>query len=81
MSKNKAVKRQKLTYQELDTLYDELSSQMDYYVQFKCDASRQLTYLNDFIRFKGLEDDFAYFCEHAIEDPDVELPFPHLILK
>jgi len=81
MTKNKVIKEQKLTYQELIKLYDEMSSQLDDYVHFERNTSQKLTYLNDFIRYKNLNEEFAYFCEHAIADPDEELPFPHLILK
>jgi len=81
MAKNKVIKEQKLTYQELSELYDEMSSQLDYYVHHERNVSEQLTYLKDFIRYKQLDEEFAYFCQHAIEDPDEELPFPHLILK
>jgi len=81
MAKNKVIKEQKLTYQELSELFDEISSQLDYYIHYEQNTSRQLTYLKDFIRFKHLDEEFAYFTEHAIEDPDEELPFPHLILK
>ena len=81
MAKNKVIKEQKLSYQELSELYDEMSNELDYYVHYERDTSRQLTYLKDFISFKQLDEEFAYFTEHAIEDPDEELPFPHLILK
>jgi len=81
MARNKVIKEQKFTYQELSKLYDETSSELDYYIQSERYTSSELTYLKDFIRFKKLDEEFAYFCKHAIEDPDEELPFPHLILK
>lgn len=81
MAKNKDIKEQKLSYQELSELYDEMSSELDYYVHYEQDTSRQLTYLKNFIHFKQLDEEFEYFRERAIEDPDEELPFPHLILK
>jgi len=81
MARNKVIKEQKQTYQELIELNDEMSSQLDDYVQYERNASRQLAYLMDFIRFKQLDEEFAYFKEHAIEDPDEDLPFPHLILR
>ena len=81
MTKNKVIKEQKLSYQELSELYDEMSSELDYYVHYERNTSRQLKYLKDFIHFKQLDEEFEYFKEHAIEDPDEELPFPHLILK
>lgn len=81
MAKNKVIKEQKISYQELLELYDEMSSELDYYVHYERETSRQLAYLKDFIRFKQLDEEFEYFTEHAIEDPDEDLPFPHLILQ
>ena len=37
-------------------------------------------YLNDFIRYKKLDEEFHYFREHAREDENSELPFPYLVL-
>jgi len=81
MARNKVIKEQTLTYQELKELYDEVRNELNDYIRFERKASRKLTYLEDFIRFKELSEEFAYFCEHAVEDPDEDLPFPHLILK
>lgn len=55
MAKNKVIKEQKLTYQELSELFDEISSQLDYYVHYEQNTSRELTYLKNFIRFKHLD--------------------------
>lgn len=81
MARNKVIKEQKLSYQELSELYGEMCNQLDYYVHFEQEVHSELTYLKDFIHFKKLDEELAYFKEHAIEDPDEELPFPHLILK
>ncbi len=81
MARHENIKEPNITFEELNELFDEMSSQMDYYVDFERKASRELTYLKDFIRFKQLDEEFTYFVEHAIEDPDDELPFPHLVLK
>jgi uncharacterized protein (UPF0305 family) len=36
-----------------------------------------LEYMSDFIRYKGLQEEFEYFKENATKDPHPELPFPH----
>lgn len=63
MARNKVIKEQKFTYQELSELYDETSSELDYYIQSERYVSSELTYLKDFIRFKKLDEEFAYFCK------------------
>lgn len=78
---NEVIKEQQLTYSKLSELYDEMSDYLCDLMKDHEEATHKLTYLEDFIRFKKLDDEFAYFCEHAIKDPDEELPFPHLILK
>ena len=37
-------------------------------------------YMNDFIHYKNLDEEFNYFKEHAHEDTETELPFPYLVL-
>ena len=45
----------------------------------KC-AREELRYLNDFVRYKKLDEEFRYFREHAHEEYEPDLPFPHLTL-
>ncbi len=41
------------------------------------DDHNLLEYMSDFIRYKGLQEEFEYFKDHATKDPHPELPFPH----
>ena len=43
-------------------------------------AEEYLKYLNDFIHYKKLDEEYRYFREHAHEDESLELPFPYLTL-
>lgn len=43
-------------------------------------AKEDLKYLNDFIHYKKLDEEFHYFREHAHEDENSDLPFPYLVL-
>ena len=53
----------------MDVLVDDLSDlREDHYL---------MEYMSDFIRYKGLQEEFEYFKEHATKDPNSELPFPH----
>ena len=43
-------------------------------------TEEDLRYLNDFVHYKKLDEEFRYFREHAHEDENSELPFPYLTL-
>ena len=55
---------------------DYLLERMDDYERTQEDRR----YRNDFIHYKNLDEEFAYFRKHAHEDTDTELPFPYLVL-
>ncbi len=38
------------------------------------------TYLSDFIRYKGLQEEYQHFCKNATKDSESDLPFPHYTL-
>ena len=40
----------------------------------------EMRYMQDFIRWKNPDDVYAVFRQKAYEDPDSDLPFPHLIM-
>ena len=40
----------------------------------------ELRYLNDFIRFKKMDEEYQYFRENAHEEQEENLPFPHFTL-
>ena len=43
-------------------------------------AEEELRYLNDFIHYKNLDDEFRYFSENAHEEYEPDLPFSYLTL-
>ena len=45
----------------------------------KC-AREELRYLNDFVHYKNLDEEFRYFKEHAHEEYEPDLPFPYRTL-
>lgn len=76
---NKAIKEQTID-RNLQERYEEMN---DFLLDLMDDHKRSeedLRYLNDFIRYKNLDDEFQYFKEHAHEDKDSELPFSILVL-
>ena len=55
----------------------------DYLLDLIADHRRteeDMRYMHDFIHYKNLDDEVAYFKENAHEDTDTEFPFPYLVL-
>lgn len=81
MAKNsKVIKKQMKQYQLLLERYEEMN---DYLLELIDEHNRTVEerrYMNDFIHYKSLDEEFSYFREHAHEDTDTELPFPYLVL-
>lgn len=79
MAKNKVTRDQDL-YKNLLERYEDMS---DYLSELIDDNKRnvsELRYLEHFIHYKNLDDEFRYFKEHAHEECDEDLPFSHLTL-
>lgn len=79
MANNKVFKEQNI-YQNLLERYEEMN---EYLLGLMEESKRQeadLRYLNAFIHFKELDEEFRYFREHAHEEHDPELPFSYLTL-
>jgi len=79
MAKNKVIKEQNL-YQNLQERYAEMNDFLLNLIDEEKHAQEELKYLNDFIHYKRLDEEFRYFREHAHEDENSELPFPYLML-
>jgi len=78
-----AQKRKVDLEKEIRDLQERFDMVCDDYVRLKEEQIRdaeKIRYMNDFIVFKNLEDEFIYFKENAHEDQDADLPFPKLIL-
>lgn len=81
MANNKLIKEQRLSYKQLNEIHNEMNDYLQDLISFEKSATNELKYLKDFIHYKNLDSEFAYFCEHATEDTESDLPFPYLILK
>jgi hypothetical protein len=76
---NKVIKEQDL-YQNLQERYEEMN---DFLLSLLDDhkyAEEDLKYLNAFIHYKKLGEEFRYFRENAHEEYEPNLPFPYLTL-
>ena len=76
MKKNKLYKKCKI----LQETNDEMSYYLNDYIERINTYDRELRYLQDFIYYKNLENEFNYFSENAVEE-ETDLPFPRLTLK
>lgn len=80
MADDKVIKEQDL-YQNLQERYNEACDYLQDLIKYQETATKELKYLNDFIHYKKLDEEFNYFLENAVEDTDSELPFPCLTIK
>ena len=76
---NKDIKEQNL-YQNLQERYEEMNDFLLDLIEDHKRTEENLKYLNDFIHYKKLDEEFHYFREHAHEDENSGLPFPYLTL-
>ena len=80
MADNKVIKEQDL-YQNLQERYEEACNYLQDLIKYQETATKELKFLNDFIHYKKLDEEYAYFLENAVEDTDSELPFPYMTIK
>ena len=74
------AKKYKKKFLRLKEQYDELN---EYMLDIRDDNERyqkELRYLEAFIEWKNLSDEFSYFKKHAFEKTDEDLPFSRLTL-
>ncbi len=67
-------------YRNLYENYQELSDFLSTMLDSQYRDMEEMRYLSDFIRYKNLDEEYAYFRENAHEDTSKELPFPSLVL-
>lgn len=77
MGKQKKYKRK---YKDLEELFDEMSSYLTNLVEDHNRATEELRYLEEFIRYKNLSEEFLYFKENTHEEYEDDLPFAKLTL-
>lgn len=74
------AKKYKKKFYRLKEQFDELN---EYMLDIRDDNERylrELHYLNAFIEWKNLSDEFSYFEKNAFEKTDKDLPFSRLTL-
>jgi hypothetical protein len=76
---NKVIKEQEL-YQNLQERYEEMNDFLLSLLDDHKHAEEDLKYLNAFIHYKKLDEEFRYFRENAHEEYEPDLPFPYLTL-
>ncbi len=74
MHEKDSVIKEQTTYRNLRKQYAEL----DHIQEMECDQkywSKELQFLNDYIRYKGLDEEYQYFRQNAHEERNENLPF------
>lgn len=74
------AKKYKKKYHRLSEQYDELNEVMFDILDDNQHYLERLRYLEAFIEWKNLTDEFLYFSKHAYEKNDENLPFTTLTL-
>ena len=80
MAKNKKVSKEQHMYHNLQERYDEMNDFLLDLLEEHKHTEEDLRYLNDFIHYKKLDEEFRYFREHAHEENEPDLPFSYLTL-
>ena len=80
MAKNKTVLKEQTVYQNLQERCTEMSDFISDLVEESKQNEVDLRYLNEFIRYKKLTDEYQYFRENAHEEYEEDMPFSYLTL-
>ena len=70
-----------MSYDTLQEVYEEASHLLVTEIEDNDRLRIEQEYLSDFIHWKSLDDEYQYFKQNAVRDPDDELPFPRYILN
>lgn len=76
---NKVIKDQNI-YQNLQERCVEMSDLISSLVEDCNHHETDLRYLNDFIHYKKLDEEYKYFRDNAHEECEKDMPFPYLTL-
>jgi len=80
MAKNNKVLKEQNIYQNLQDRCSEMSDLISSLVEDCNHSEADLRYLNEFIRYKKLDEEYQYFRENAREEYEEDMPFPYLTL-
>ena len=67
-------------FENLQELFREMSDYLEEVVTDWQNLAESNEYLNDYIAYKGLEEEFSYFRENAHKDDDETTPFPRYVM-
>ena len=80
MAKNNKVLKEQNIYQNLQDRCSEMSALISSLVEDCNHYEADSRYLNEFIRYKKLDEEYQYFRENAHEEYEEDMPFPYLTL-
>lgn len=80
MAKNNKVLKEQNAYQNLQERCSEMSDFISSIVEDCKQYEADLRYLNEFIRYKNLNEEYQYFRENAHEEYEEDMPFSYLTL-
>jgi len=80
MAKNNKDLKEQNVYQNLQERCSEMSDFISDLVEDCKHTEVDLRYLNEFIRYKKLTDEYRYFRENAHEEYEEDMPFSYLTL-
>lgn len=80
MAKNNKVIKEHDLYQNLQERYEEMNDFLLNLLDDHKRAEEDLKYLNAFIHYKKLDEEFRYFRENAHEEYEPDLPFSYFTL-
>jgi len=70
-----------MSYDSLQEVYEEASYLLVNEMEDNNRLRDEIEYLSDFISWKKLDEEFYFFKENAVRNPNDELPFPRYILN
>ena len=80
MAKSNKYLKEQNTYQNLQERCSEMSDFISSLVEDCKHNEADLRYLNEFIRYKKLNEEYQYFRENAHEEYEEDMPFSYLTL-
>lgn len=80
MTKHGKIFKEQQVYQNLLERYEEMSDYLSNLIENHTRTEEDLRYLQEFILYKKLDDEFRYFREHAHEEYKEDMPFPYLTI-
>ena len=67
-------------YKALEESIEEASNYISYLSSSNEWLATEMKYLQDFISYKKLDDEYLYFRDHAHLQEEIDLPFPPYVL-